>query len=188
VGTITRHRIIAGSDEEEQATRILKKAMKYYITGTYKYKNDALKAAIKDLEILNNKLPSVGAFAKNMTVIEDIHKNGGRYSHPGKNTGICNVICAVYEDVYGKPVNDDKQDKQITFTNADVEEKVSVKVLIPQEDVASQCDEALEEPEEAPASCEENYNSELNAKDKKELAMYMIDQHYFFLKQLTGVI
>ena len=30
--------------------------------------------------------------------------------------------------------------------------------------------------------------SELSAKDKKELAMYAIDQHYFFLKQLTGVI
>jgi len=31
-------------------------------------------------------------------------------------------------------------------------------------------------------------NGELSAKDKKELAMYTIDQHYFFLKQLTGVI
>ena len=30
--------------------------------------------------------------------------------------------------------------------------------------------------------------SDLSAKDKKELAMYAIDQHYFFLKQLTGVI
>lgn len=30
--------------------------------------------------------------------------------------------------------------------------------------------------------------SELSAMDKKELAMYAIDQHYFFLKQLTGVI
>ena len=30
--------------------------------------------------------------------------------------------------------------------------------------------------------------SELSSKDKKELAMYAIDQHYFFLKQLTGVI
>ena len=30
--------------------------------------------------------------------------------------------------------------------------------------------------------------SELSAKDKKELAMYAIDQHYFFLKQLTGVV
>lgn len=29
---------------------------------------------------------------------------------------------------------------------------------------------------------------ELSAEDKKELAMYAIDQHYFFLKQLTGVI
>ena len=29
---------------------------------------------------------------------------------------------------------------------------------------------------------------ELSSKDKKELAMYAIDQHYFFLKQLTGVI
>ena len=93
-----------------------------------------------------------------------------------------------FVDVYGKPVNDDKQDKQIAFTNADVEEKVSVKVLIPQEDVASQCDEVMEEPEEAPASCEEKNNSELTAKDKKELAMYAIDQHYFYLKQLTGVI
>lgn len=31
-------------------------------------------------------------------------------------------------------------------------------------------------------------NTELSAADKKELAMYAIDQHYFFLKQLTGVI
>ena len=30
--------------------------------------------------------------------------------------------------------------------------------------------------------------SELSVQDKKELAMYAIDQHYFFLKQLTGVI
>lgn len=30
--------------------------------------------------------------------------------------------------------------------------------------------------------------TELSAADKKELAMYAIDQHYFFLKQLTGVI
>lgn len=30
--------------------------------------------------------------------------------------------------------------------------------------------------------------SDLSSKDKKELAMYAIDQHYFFLKQLTGVI
>lgn len=30
--------------------------------------------------------------------------------------------------------------------------------------------------------------SDLSAKDKKELAMYAIDQYYFFLKQLTGVI
>ena len=30
--------------------------------------------------------------------------------------------------------------------------------------------------------------SELSVKDKKELAMYAIDQYYFFLKQLTGVI
>ena len=30
--------------------------------------------------------------------------------------------------------------------------------------------------------------SQLSAADKTELAKYIIDQHYFFLKQLTGVI
>ena len=49
--------------------------------------------------------------------------------------------------------------------------------------------------EQAEGSCSEHDTdmpnirvSELSAQDKKELAMYAIDQHYFFLKQLTGVI
>ena len=91
-------------------------------------------------------------------------------------------IDAAYE-AYCKLSNDRQMKKQEAKAK-----QISVKAVCPQEDVASQCDEVMEEPEETLKRCEEYDNSELTAKDKKELAMYAIDQHYFFLKQLTGVI
>ena len=76
--------------------------------------------------------------------------------------------------------------------------QITVEDLCPQEDVASQCNEQLEEPPESHDDPDDFSNldaeklntcvSELTARDKKELARYAIDQHYFFLKQLTGVI
>ena len=67
--------------------------------------------------------------------------------------------------------------------------QISVEELCPQEDVASYCDETVKLDSDSPLEPFEDITvSELSAKDKKELAMYAIDQHYFFLKQLTGVI
>ena len=82
------------------------------------------------------------------------------------------------------------KEKHIETESTD-KEVVSVKAVCPQEDIASQCDECPEEPEETQANPEDFTECEpsaLTAKDKKDLAMYAIDQYYFFLKQLTGVI
>ena len=67
--------------------------------------------------------------------------------------------------------------------------QISVEELCPQEDVASHCNKTVgQNPDLKLVPVENIPASELSAKDKKELAMYAIDQHYFFLKQLTGVI
>ena len=81
------------------------------------------------------------------------------------------------------------------------EHQVSVDDICQQEDITSQDDEKHEDLEHDIADqkhvvipppvfhlTDDAPVSELSAKDKKELAMYAIDQHYFFLKQLTGVI
>jgi hypothetical protein len=52
----------------------------------------------------------------------------------------------------------------------------------------SQPEKQEHDPDRTPEHAADSPVSELSAKDKKELAMYAIDQHYFFLKQLTGVI
>jgi hypothetical protein len=69
--------------------------------------------------------------------------------------------------------------------------QITVDDVCPQEDVASQCDENPGDPPKLDLDETLNIRASeyiLSAKDKKELAMYAIDQHYFFLKQLTGVI
>ena len=53
---------------------------------------------------------------------------------------------------------------------------------------AAQPEKQEQDPDRTPEHAADSHVSELSAKDKKELAMYAIDQHYFFLKQLTGVI
>lgn len=204
---IKRNRPEIGSKEEQQTIAILTKAMKYYLTKKYGKKVDAVIAAQNDTGILNPMLPAQNAFVKYMTQLEDIHNNNGKYEAPAKNTSKTIILKKVYEDVYGEKINDNT-DKQISFSNADIEKKVSVKALIPQEDVATYDDGKLNEQKETPEiECEEQTadlkvlqpskeskenlticDSGLSAKDKKELAMYAIDQHYFFLKQLTGVI
>jgi hypothetical protein len=53
---------------------------------------------------------------------------------------------------------------------------------------AAQPEKLEQDPDRTPEPATDSPVSELSAKDKKELAMYAIDQYYFFLKQLTGVI
>ena len=49
-------------------------------------------------------------------------------------------------------------------------------------------DNYLNKPEDIETKVDYAPDTELSAKDKKELAMYALDQYLFFLKQLMGVI
>lgn len=146
-----------------------------------KHRIDAVKRATKKLSTRERAgLPEDNAIDGHLkTLIE--------YLESGK----CPTECQrgwqiVIKDAYMKITNGQMSVNEID--TVEDHEDVNVKAVCPQEDVASQCNEAMEEPEETLEGCEERDGSELTAKDKKELAMYAIDQHYFFLKQLTGVI
>ena len=142
--------------------------------------NDAHKAEIEN-ELLPPKHYRLTdtCVSSYITAVEIISKG-----EPYKGCNISKVAMNEYAKKHGLP--------EPTYINRPLKRKapkqITVEELCPQEDVAIQCDEAMEEPEETLEGCEERGGSELTAKDKKELAMYAIDQHYFFLKQLTGVI
>ena len=102
----------------------------------------------------------------------------------GIDTVRCVAYSSDYDDFYKTPTKvlrrRGRKEKQV---------QLSVSDLCPQEDVACQCDEhndqkkiiQIEQHTDLP-------DSELSAKDKKELAMYAIDQLLHYFKQLTGVI
>lgn len=146
-----------------------------------KHRIDAVKRATKKLSARERAtLPEDDAINQHLKQLID-YINSGKC--PTDYQRGCQIVI---KDAYMEITNGQMSVNEID-TPEDTE-AISVEAVCPQEEVASQCDEASEEQEEAPTICEENDNSELTAKDKKELAMYAIDQHYFFLKQLTGVI
>lgn len=169
-------------DDREQmnlGVRVLVEAYGY--SKKAKHRIDAVKRATKKLSTRERaELPEDNAIDGHLKTLIEYLEAG---KCPTEYQRGCQIVI---KDAYMEITNGQMSVNEIDALEA--EEAVSVEAVCPQEDVASQCDEAMEEPEETLKSCEEYDNSELTAKDKKELAMYAIDQHYFFLKQLTGVI
>ena len=176
-----RKQVKIGSPEENQMIALVKKAVSFRIDETYPNKKMCAEAAIENFKDNSGIDPleftTVDCVAHHIGTLEKYYETGKKPSSD-KNRSIQTVMFEkVYPETYGK---------------------LSVKVpsQIAVEDV---CELEQNEIPEEPTHTEQNnitelkfgidnHESELSAKDKKELAMYAIDQHYFFLKQLTGVI
>ena len=178
-----RKQVRVGSTQEDQMCALVKKAVSFWIQKAYTSKKKCAEVAFDNFKDNSGIDPStfttVDCVAHHIGTLEKIYETGKKPAS-GKTKNIQTVIIEkVYPETYGK-----------------LKAKVPVQVSV--EDV---CDLERNELPEDPATdpdeleccdgCDDGAHvrtSDLSAQDKKELAMYAIDQHYFFLKQLTGVI
>jgi hypothetical protein len=182
MGNMNNKKIKYRKDDEKQIALGVKVTVDAYERSKKtKFLCDAVKRALKQLDVRDiARLPREESIQNH---VNELIKAIESQTRPEGTNGRSIVISRAYDEITGgqvpmsMPGSDDDQ----------VMEDVSVSGLCEQENVASQCDECTEEEAD---TIENAGTSELSltAKDKKEIAMYAIDQHYFFLKQLTGVI
>ena len=168
-------------DEKQIALGVKVTVDAYERSKKTKYLCDAVRRALKQLDVRDvARLPREESIQNHVT---ELKKAIDSQTRPEGNNGRMIVISRAYDEITGGQCAiqmSGENDNQVM-------EDVSVNGLCEQENVANQCAECTEE--EADTIDDENTSEfSLTAKDKIEIAKYVIDQHYFFLKQLTGVI
>lgn len=190
MGIKNRKQVRVGTPQENQMIAIVKKAVSYHIDQTYITKKECAEAALNSFMENSGIDPftftTTDCVAHHVGTLEKIYKTGEKPAS-GKTKNIRTAIIEkVYPETYGK------LPRQVTVEDVcDLERN----------DIPEDPEDASGQHNEMPApgiktiptitslpAADDVISSELSAQDKKELAMYAIDQHYFFLKQLTGVI
>ena len=167
---VKRPQAKVGSDEEKCLIEIVKNALYYFTSGKCKSKQDAATMAIGKVGKSIDGFASIPSIVNYITELEHAHANNGEYKFSTKVTCRNNVMQAAYEYVYKEKLN---QPMQITVEN-----------LCPLE--ADPAEGEQVECSEQPSDVRQD--EQLSSSERVEIAKYAIDQHYFFLKQLTGVI